>query len=60
MLVKLYQISDVYLQHLEYRQDIAEHQHYTWVVVAIGYLDLVEVVQVTVSVFEYLQMVELK
>ena len=60
MLVKSYQILDVYLQHSEYRQGIVEHQHYTWVAVAIDYLDLAEVVQVTMSTFEDLQVVALK
>ena len=59
-MVKLYQILDVYLQHPECRQDIAEHQHYTLVFVAIGYFDLADVMQVTMSIFEDLQLVALK
>ena len=58
-MVKLYQISNVYLQHSECRQGIAEHQHYTWVAMVVDYLDLAKVVQVTVSAFEDLQVVAL-
>ena len=52
----------MYLQYLKHKQDIAGHQHYTWVAVAVGYLDLAEVVQLTVFAFEVqdLQVVALK
>ena len=50
-MVNLYQISYVYLQHSKRKQDIVGHQHYTWVSIVVSYLDLVEVVQVTMSAF---------
>ena len=62
MLVKSFQISNVYLQHLEHKQGTAGYQHYTWATIVVGYLDLVEVVQVAVFAFEvqYSQVVALK
>ena len=61
MLVKSFQISNVYLQHLEHKQGTVGYQHYTWATV-VGYLDLAEAVQVVVCSFEvqYLQVAALK
>ena len=61
MLVRSFQISNVYLRHLGHKQGTAGYQHYTWAAV-VGYLDLAEAVQVAVFAFEvhYLQVVALK